>query len=295
MVSDPELYELAERVGQKLHAAERRLVTAESCTAGWVAKALTDVPGSSHWFECGYVTYSDAAKLRDLGVAARTLAGFGAVSEQSVREMAAGALRVSGATVAVAVSGLAGPDGGTPGKAVGTGWFFTAARHALSVDIPTEPKLFGGASPAARPQAGRARRAPTRTAPPAGGQPLLLSFDHLAHWARAQILCALGTGEPEAAQAAAERGEVMAAGAPELSARLKNETAAAGFSPDLKPFRAHVTVARKVPHAPAALAVPPVLWRFDAFALIESRTDPGGPVYSVIESYLLVKAEKAHE
>src|SRR2546421_445964 len=110
MVSDPELYELAERVGQKLHAAERRLVTAESCTAGWVAKALTDVPGSSHWFECGYVTYSDAAKLRDLGVAARTLAGFGAVSEQSVREMAAGALRVSGATVAGAGSGIAGPE-----------------------------------------------------------------------------------------------------------------------------------------------------------------------------------------
>ena len=76
---------------------------------------------------------------------------------------------------------------------------------------------------------------------------------------------------------------------------LKNETAAAGFSPDLKPFRTHVTVARKVAHAPSTLAVQPVLWRFDAFALIESRTDPGGPVYSVIESYLLVKAEKAHE
>src|SRR5213082_1433047 len=101
MVSDPELYELAKRVGLKLHAAERRLVTAESCTAGWVAKALTDVPGSSHWFECGYVTYSDTAKVRDLGVAARTLASFGAVSEQSVREMAEGALRVSGATVAL--------------------------------------------------------------------------------------------------------------------------------------------------------------------------------------------------
>jgi len=117
---------------------------------------------------------------------------------------------------------------------------------------------------------------------PARGLPLLLSFDRLAHWARAQILCALG-------------GEAVTAGAPELAATLKNETAAAGFSPDLKPFRAHVTVARKVAHAPAALAVPPVLWRFDAFALIESRTDPGGPVYSVIESYLLVKAEKAHE
>jgi nicotinamide-nucleotide amidase len=61
MVSDPEIYELAARVGHKLHAAERRIVTAESCTAGWVAKALTDVPGSSQWFECGYVTYSDGA------------------------------------------------------------------------------------------------------------------------------------------------------------------------------------------------------------------------------------------
>jgi len=90
MVSDPELYELAVRVGQKLHAAERRLVTAESCTGGWVAKALTDVPGSSQWFECGYVTYSDVAKARDLRVAARTLESFGAVSEQTVREMAEG-------------------------------------------------------------------------------------------------------------------------------------------------------------------------------------------------------------
>ena len=68
MASDPELYVLAERVGEKLKAAGRRLVTAESCTAGWVAKALTDVPGSSQWFECGYVTYSDAAKARDLEI-----------------------------------------------------------------------------------------------------------------------------------------------------------------------------------------------------------------------------------
>lgn len=120
---------------------------------------------------------------------------------------------------------------------------------------------------------------------PARAQPLLLSFDRLAHWARPQILCALGTEEPAA--------DTDAASAPALAATLKNETVAAGFSPDLKPFRAHVTVARKVAHAPSALALQPVLWRFDAFALIESRTDPAGPVYSVIESYLLVKAEKA--
>ena len=121
---------------------------------------------------------------------------------------------------------------------------------------------------------------------PARAQPLLLTFDRLAHWARPQILCALGTEEPAA--------DTDAASAPALAATLKNETVAAGFSPDLKPFRAHVTVARKVAHAPSALALQAVLWRFDAFALIENRTDPAGPVYSVIESYLLVKAEKAH-
>jgi nicotinamide-nucleotide amidase len=144
MVSDPELYELAARVAHKLRAAERRLVSAESCTGGWVAKALTDIPGSSHWFECGYVTYSNAAKMRDLGVAAATLERFGAVSEQVVREMAEGALRVAGATVALAVSGIAGPDGGTPGKPVGTVWFCAAARQGAAIDIIAEEKLFGG-------------------------------------------------------------------------------------------------------------------------------------------------------
>jgi nicotinamide-nucleotide amidase len=144
MVSDPELYELAERVGHKLRAAERRLVTAESCTGGWVAKALTDVPGSSQWFERGYVTYSNAAKMHDLGVATSTLESFGAVSEQTVREMAEGALRVTGAHVALAVSGIAGPDGGTPGKPVGTVWFCAAARAGTAVDIIAEERLFGG-------------------------------------------------------------------------------------------------------------------------------------------------------
>src|SRR5580700_5001224 len=144
MERDPELYELAERVGQKLRAAGRRIATAESCTGGWVAKALTDVPGSSQWFECGFVTYSNAAKMRDLGVATRTLQSFGAVSEQTVREMAEGALRVSGAQVALAISGIAGPDGGTPGKPVGTVWFCAAARAGAAIDIIAEEKLFNG-------------------------------------------------------------------------------------------------------------------------------------------------------
>lgn len=144
MLSDPELCELAERVAHKLRAAERRLATAESCTGGWVAKSLTDIPGSSQWFECGYVTYSNEAKIRDLKVVSGTLETFGAVSEQAVREMAEGALRVTGATVALAVSGIAGPDGGTAEKPVGTVWFCAAARQGPATDIIAETQLFSG-------------------------------------------------------------------------------------------------------------------------------------------------------
>jgi len=144
MVSDAELQELAERVGHKLRAAGRRIVTAESCTGGWVSKVLTDIAGSSQWFECGFVTYSNEAKIRDLGVSAGTLESFGAVSEQAVREMAEGALRTAQANVAVAVSGIAGPDGGSPAKPVGTVWFCAAAREGTAIDIIAEQQLFAG-------------------------------------------------------------------------------------------------------------------------------------------------------
>jgi len=126
--ADADLYALAERTGRALQAVRGRIATAESCTAGWIAKALTDVPGSSRWFECGYITYSNAAKIRDLGVSEQTLAEQGAVSEAAVREMVAGALARSGAQIAVAVSGIAGPDGGTPDKPVGTVWLAVAMR-----------------------------------------------------------------------------------------------------------------------------------------------------------------------
>jgi nicotinamide-nucleotide amidase len=109
-----------------------------------VSKALTDVPGSSQWFECGFVTYSNAAKVRDLGVSPGTLASFGAVSEQAVREMAEGALRVAQANVALAVSGIAGPDGAAPGKPVGTVWFCAAARADTAIDIIAEEQFFDG-------------------------------------------------------------------------------------------------------------------------------------------------------
>jgi nicotinamide-nucleotide amidase len=144
MAADKELFALSERVGQKLRAAGRRLATAESCTGGWVAKVFTDVAGSSQWFECGFVTYSNAAKVRDIGVSERTIADHGAVSEPTVREMAAGALRVSGADVAVAISGIAGPDGGTPAKPVGLVWFALASRRGADVFVVAEMHVFGG-------------------------------------------------------------------------------------------------------------------------------------------------------
>jgi nicotinamide-nucleotide amidase len=144
MADDGELFALSERVGRKLRAAGRRVATAESCTGGWVAKACTDIAGSSQWFECGYVTYSNAAKVRDLGVSELILASHGAVSEATVREMAAGAVRVSGADVAVAISGIAGPDGGTPTKPVGTVWFAVAVRRGGATAVTAETQLFAG-------------------------------------------------------------------------------------------------------------------------------------------------------
>ncbi|HEY0634497.1 MAG TPA: nicotinamide-nucleotide amidohydrolase family protein, partial [Gammaproteobacteria bacterium] len=101
------------------------LATAESCTGGWIAKCCTDLPGSSRWFERGFVTYTNEAKVEELGVSVETLQAYGAVSEATAAEMAAGALRQSRAQVSVSVSGIAGPGGGRPDKPVGTvcfGW-----------------------------------------------------------------------------------------------------------------------------------------------------------------------------
>jgi nicotinamide-nucleotide amidase len=142
MPDDAALFELATRVGRRLLASGRHMVTAESCTGGWIAKAMTDVAGSSQYFDGGYVTYSNAAKVRDLGVSQATLDAHGAVSEQTVREMARGALRVTGADVAVAVSGIAGPNGGVPGKPVGTVWFAIACKRGADIAIEARRQLF---------------------------------------------------------------------------------------------------------------------------------------------------------
>jgi nicotinamide-nucleotide amidase len=119
---------LAGALVAELLAAGKTLSTAESCTGGWVAKAVTDIPGSSGCFACGIVSYGDEAKQVLLGVDPATIREHGAVSEATVREMASGALALSGADLAVAISGIAGPGGGSADKPVGTVWFCFASR-----------------------------------------------------------------------------------------------------------------------------------------------------------------------
>lgn len=124
--------ELARKVGAALKSRGLMVVTAESCTGGWVAMALTAIPGSSDWFERGYVTYSNAAKREALGVAQATLERHGAVSEETAREMASGALKNGRGQVALAITGVAGPSGGSRDKPVGTVCFAWAQGSKIS-------------------------------------------------------------------------------------------------------------------------------------------------------------------
>ncbi len=149
-MDDAALSRLAARVGRQLLRAGVRVATAESCTAGWIAKALTDTPGSSQWLDSGYVTYSNGSKARMLGVSPRTLERFGAVSGPTVREMARGSLRASGVELAVAVSGIAGPEGGTPAKPVGTVWFCVARKRGLAIETTAARVRFMGGRDAVR-------------------------------------------------------------------------------------------------------------------------------------------------
>ena len=121
-ITDAGLLALATDVGETLRAQRQTLVTAESCTGGWIAKTVTDIAGSSEWFDCGIVAYSYEAKQALLGVNPSTLEAHGAVSRETAIEMVSGALVHSGAGVAIAVTGIAGPGGGTQDKPVGTVW-----------------------------------------------------------------------------------------------------------------------------------------------------------------------------
>lgn len=130
------IIDLIALLGARLTATGRRFATAESCTGGLIAAWCTDIPGSSVWFEGGVVAYANDVKRNVLGVREMTLTGHGAVSEMAVREMVEGVCRLTGAQAAVAVSGIAGPDGGTPEKPVGTVWI------ASSLDGEVQAHLF---------------------------------------------------------------------------------------------------------------------------------------------------------
>jgi nicotinamide-nucleotide amidase len=147
---DGELMQLSERLGLALKARGATVTAAESCTGGWVAKALTDIAGSSAWFERGFVTYSNEAKSQTIGVSEETLAQHGAVSEPVVVEMAIGALKAARADYAVAISGIAGPDGGSAGKPVGTVWFAFASARGEGI---TRRECFTGDRESVRRQA----------------------------------------------------------------------------------------------------------------------------------------------
>lgn len=132
-MDESRLDDLALELGARLKAGALTLAAAESCTGGWVAQAMTSIAGSSDWFECGFVTYSNASKREMLGVSVNTLERFGAVSEETAREMARGALKASRAGIALSITGIAGPGGGSAEKPVGTVCFaWTDGVHEQS-------------------------------------------------------------------------------------------------------------------------------------------------------------------
>jgi nicotinamide-nucleotide amidase len=144
-VTDAALAGLSRRVGRCLRGAGLSIATAESCTGGLLAKCLTDIAGSSDYFERGWVTYSNAAKKGELGVAAGLLQRHGAVSQAVALAMAAGALSRSGARVAIGITGIAGPGGGTAGKPVGTVWIaWVLRRRGRSEGFALEFRFRGG-------------------------------------------------------------------------------------------------------------------------------------------------------
>ena len=146
------LLNLVRGLAGRLLGGKKMLATAESCTGGLIAKCITDLPGSSAWFERGWVTYSDRAKRQELGVAAGLLKRHGAVSEQVARAMARGALQASRTDLSVAVTGIAGPDGGSEDKPVGTVWIAWAWRQPTGVKVVSRRFVFSGTRDAVRRQ-----------------------------------------------------------------------------------------------------------------------------------------------
>jgi len=150
MYNDPELFQLAEQTGEYLQAQQMMICTAESCTGGWLAEVITAVPGSSAWFDCGFVTYSNSAKQRLLSVPEVVINEAGAVSEPTAIAMAQGGLAASQADLCVSITGIAGPGGATVDKPLGTVWLAWQVREREAV---TRCHQFDGDRHAVRRQA----------------------------------------------------------------------------------------------------------------------------------------------
>ena len=148
--TDQQLTDTAIQVGEELRRLKLSLVTAESCTGGWVGKIVTSVPGSSHWYDRGYITYSNTSKRELLGVSTDVLSRFGAVSEQGARGMAEGAVAENSGRVSLAITGIAGPGGGNEEKPVGLVWFAWAGAGRQT---QSESRQFAGDREAVRRQA----------------------------------------------------------------------------------------------------------------------------------------------
>jgi len=153
-MADKKITLVVEQLAGLLIKNNKQLSIAESCTGGWVAKVLTDLSGSSDWFERGFVTYSNQAKHEMLGVAESTLKTYGAVSLETVDEMAVGALKNSHADFSLSISGIAGPSGGSTEKPVGLVWFSWAVQESNKQNIlASEKQMFDGDREAVRLQA----------------------------------------------------------------------------------------------------------------------------------------------
>ncbi|MGB1110837.1 MAG: RNA 2',3'-cyclic phosphodiesterase [Gammaproteobacteria bacterium] len=326
---DQRIDNAARQVARALLARGGSLATAESCTGGWVAKVLTDLSGSSQWFERGFVTYSNEAKMDMLSVPAETLKTHGAVSEQTVADMAAGVLANSPAQFAIAISGVAGPTGGTAEKPVGMvcfGWddgrgnasaetvHFGGDRDAvrrqavlhglngllrmMGVDSsrkrlffalwpqPETQQALGDVANAWELEQGVKRH-------PASNLHVTLEFvgptdgqtqacmEAAADRVRAESfdLSIGGSGVFKRAQVA-WLGVVSGEGALQaLQGQLIAELNECGYQPDDRPYRPHMTVARKLRHPPVHHDFQAIEWRVDRFALVESRSADHGVEY----------------
>lgn len=144
MINDDEMTRLSIEMGKALLEKKRTITTAESCTGGWIAKVITDIAGSSEYYQRGFVTYSNEAKHEMIGVDEQTLLKYGAVSEEVVRQMAKGALIKANADFAVSVSGIAGPGGGSEEKPVGLVWFGFAMKTSTGIQTTATHCIFSG-------------------------------------------------------------------------------------------------------------------------------------------------------